>query len=466
MFEDNLGRYLGDKYECLPESEQLSWLPIALRRGAGGDTVYVSLRDYLEDPGVPLDLPTATPDDYILLLPEALLHGIRHVRKDKIADPELWTSLARDLVTCVAVEAASEIARMYEYQIALLTGDAAIKTLANHAADCILAYVKHNKAYLDRNSAILGVVRGSPANMADSNPIYLSVILGSRELKWELGNVFKKPGLRRESLLWTTDEDLSCELDSGPVPWTFHTADHCQPREYGYRGLLTEWDWQRKFYRVHQDDTVRYQTEVEPGEPGDFHRSYNPYKRLIGLRMMLRYADMKEKGRTTLPLAEFVNQASGVGSRRDTIQPVYRPLAPPDVALNFGTCNLDNVDLARAQLRHADLSQASVRHSNLLLADAAGANLSGSDPRSADLSYATLSHASVPREQLENARLRHTAMEPAARREAGDQVDGGPGAGEGDTAVLVVSDSQGNLLDVEKGERAVTLWWWWGWRWD
>ena len=108
-FEEQFARSLADKYAGLADTLQLSALPIAISRDPDGAYRYIKLLDYLEGETVPLDLLSENPERYVMMMPEALFHGIMHVRRDKISDLELWTVLARDLVTCVAMEAGNEL---------------------------------------------------------------------------------------------------------------------------------------------------------------------------------------------------------------------------------------------------------------------------------------------------------------------------------------------------------------------
>jgi len=87
-----------------------------------------------------------------------------------------------------------------------------------------------------------GVICGEVARVDK----YISVIVGQRELKWNLYEILKKPGLRKETLLFTDDVDL----DDPFPPWTFHTSDQRNPMLYGYRALVIEWDFNKAGYKV------------------------------------------------------------------------------------------------------------------------------------------------------------------------------------------------------------------------
>ena len=412
-FEDQFCRSLADKYAGLADTLQLAALPIALARGQDGQCSPVKLLDYLEGETVPLDLLSLAPTHYIMLVPDALFHGIRHVRKDKISDLDLWTTLARDLVTCVAVEAANDISRMFEYQIVLLAGDSAVRVLADHAAACVLDYIKQYSSFLDRNTAVRGVVHGKPSQTLTGAPKYLSVILGNRELKWDVRDVLKRPGLRKELLLYTSTLEESDGLYS---PWTYHTNNNSDPQLYGYRNVMLEWDWVNKTYRVNADDLESFGEDISDpiSYPDDFHRMYSPYRLLFGTDVMMKYSQLKAHNKTNESLVQFISDSTGGG--RDEIQPAYRPLVALPGNMNFSTMNLDHVDLTRAQLRRADLSQASIRHCKLLLTDLEGARFRNMDGhgsaqlKGTDVSYTNLVTSTMDQASLDEMTARHVVV--------------------------------------------------------
>jgi len=99
--------------------------------------------------------------------------------------------------------------------VALLGGDSAILLMADQAAERSIAYILPNQDQLggtplstprmDRNTIVQGVVRGSLPGRgppAVQQPKYLSVIIGDKkELKWNVYEIFSRPGLRRDVML-------------------------------------------------------------------------------------------------------------------------------------------------------------------------------------------------------------------------------------------------------------------------
>ena len=424
----------------------------------------------MEGEHVPVDL--LSPQEsgkYILCIPQALFHGIAHVRQDKSKDMKLWTSLASDLVMCVGIEAANELSRMYEYQIALMFDDASIRILANHAAECAVDYVRNN-TYMDRNAAIHGVVKNIPPN-PDGLPKFLAVILGDKEMKWELYDIFKCPGLRKElslvsdELIVDPDED-SMERD----PWTFHFANGADPTTYGYRGQLLEWDFIKKIYKLDEDDEEKYKEEMF-WRPDDFHRMYMPYRRLVGFQVMKTFTNLPQEGESRRNLPDLLKSDFDGIEERNEIQPVYRPLSAPEepTDINYNNVNLDNMDLARAQLEEADLTGTTAQNTKLLLADASStkqgqvANIKG-----ADLSFSTVDKSFSPDRVGNEVTARNVVVMTSSPRPLvvnGDVVDGFQetnlddslpvseiGPGEDQQVSIVVYDADGNVQPVEQSE--------------
>lgn len=105
------------------------------------------------------------------------------------------------------MEAANELSRSFEYQLALMPEGLPMELLGRHGAQCVYEYLKRNNKYLDRNTIVQGVVRGHLK--APSICPKFSIIIGERELKWNVFEVFKKPGLRKEIFLLNCDLQVS-----------------------------------------------------------------------------------------------------------------------------------------------------------------------------------------------------------------------------------------------------------------
>ena len=137
QFETVFARTVSRLYAALPDCVQLSTLSVAVRPDRADQ--HISLGQYLSSPDVPLDLLAADPGGYVLTIQPALFSGLLHVRRDLGHDDRAaQTSLAGELVACLAAEAGAELARVFEYQIALLSDGLAIELLAGHAAHCVI----------------------------------------------------------------------------------------------------------------------------------------------------------------------------------------------------------------------------------------------------------------------------------------------------------------------------------------
>lgn len=431
QFEQAFVRSMVDKFTKLSKTLQISSLSVAVH--CPRNSAVVSLFDYLDTQQVPLDLSSdlGLSREYTLTIPTAIFYGIMHVRRDKVPDEGLWLALAKDIVTCVAMESAGELARMFEYQIAVIGEEVSIRVLADHAALCVIGYMRSEHCHLDRNTMIRGAVRGVAIQGDGSSPL-LSIILGSRELKWYVDEVFKKPALRKEMFLFSDD----LEVDDEHPPWQFLTSDQCKPMLYGYRGLMLTWDFARGVYVLDTQDEKTFDDEMMY-RYDDFARLYCPYRRLIGLNVMTDYCRQRSSGLTDMSLAQFVRNAAGPALYgKDEVQPVYRPLGAPPDSINFQKANLDNSDLSRIQLSWASLSGGSVRGCRLQGAQLEGANLTKANTSGADLSYTDLSKAKVKSDTLKDVTARHVTMSK-------------PSGSEVESTRTMVSDRDGNVTQVD-----------------
>lgn len=152
----------------MPCDAQLASVSVATRPFASSHHPGVSLLAYLRSPSVPDDLRPAVRGgvedsrrEYVLTIPTALFLAVRSLRHERHFEPEVTSRAARDVVTCVVGEMAGEIARLFEYQIALLTEVTSLEALADHAADCVIDYViRRSDRLLDRNTVVQGTARG------------------------------------------------------------------------------------------------------------------------------------------------------------------------------------------------------------------------------------------------------------------------------------------------------------------
>lgn len=191
---------------------------------------------------------------------------------------------------------------------------------------------------VDRNTLMQGAVRGRPPK---SPALYVSAVVGQRELKWNLFEIVTRPGLRRDVMLRDAMTDL------GASPWQYMTSSHCEPMLYGYRGEMLDWDFVAGVYRVNSQDEASFTDEMVP-RYDDFHRTYSPYYRLIGAAAMRRYlAAAAGKVR----LQQYLIQLSDdTGYTSNTVMPVYRPLQLLDMQVARDNMDIGPVDAPRQLL--------------------------------------------------------------------------------------------------------------------
>lgn len=168
-----------------------------------------------------------------------------------------------------------------------------------------------------------GVIRGNPKTTKSH---VVSVIVGSQEVKWELTRILKRPGLRRDTLLFTGADDVQ---DPESPSWTFHTPKHSEPLIYGYRGLVVERDFRNDAwatYRLDRDDALQL-TDEAAVRHDDFHRMYVPYHCLVGTGFMERCRTTNKAANDDEILSRYALRFRENGNTDKRFQLVYRPMA-------------------------------------------------------------------------------------------------------------------------------------------
>jgi len=127
--------------------------------------------------------------------------------------------------------------------------------------------------FIDVNSVVQGSVFGCHAVPLEYQKT-LSVIVGEREYKWPLEDIFKKPGL-----MTTTSAAASQVYRDTPevqtLPWRFFTSEGSDPTTFGYRTVITEFDYSLCRYRPIREDAMMFPDEVLDCED-DLHRGHRP----------------------------------------------------------------------------------------------------------------------------------------------------------------------------------------------
>ncbi len=394
LFEDTFRRSLLFKYQSLGEHLQISKVGLAL---AGfRNQREVSVFQYL-DPGggLPVDLIT---NSFRLTVPTASYKQLQFLRTQKLTDERLWRSVTIDIVDSVGLEASREVARMYEYQIVSLGEDVSVQLLAAHATDCVMEFITATKALLNRNNAVSGVVNVRPPPPPEDLNTVFSVFTGGCEHQWELYDIFKKPGLRRD--VETADAHNSSSEDDAitaayesPHPWRFLVAPvDCEPHRYGYRGPILDWDYLANLYTERAEEIQLYSQSM-PHHVMDIHQHYAPFCHVVTAESMQRYLDHLEKlpGAVGPPCVDFLKQDRRFVDRDGDDLFLYRPQSALSPHVDWSKAVLEDMDLTRLRIHSETSFCYSVKNSRLLLASITRAHLS---PRAArtdgcNVSYAT-----------------------------------------------------------------------------
>ena len=385
MFEDRFRKSLTHKFLCLDEHRLLDILCMA--RDLDNQGAEVSVRRFLLGKGLPDQLPA---DQYVLLIPAAIYKLLSYIRQDGVNDSQLWRSLARDMLNALGDEVGRELSRMYEYQIVMLQEDVSVQLLAAHAVDCVVEYMVRKRCMLHRNTALRAVVTSRPQR-AHSVPVRFSVVLGDREQKWDLFDVLKQPGVRKD-IYYKDSNGLPLGMDS-PYPWRFFETDSdCDPRVYGFRGQMLEYDYVNEVYRMYPEEKL-YSEELSFTR-SNYHMHFVPYRVLVNVEIMREYLDHILSGelpnRPNVSLSDFYKHAVPYAGHDRPQQMVYRPLSQLGANFSWRGAVLENMDLTRINLSDHPGECQSLRGSCLLYADCRDAAVYHTDVEGCDFSYAVV----------------------------------------------------------------------------
>lgn len=423
LFEESFCHSLLYKFQSLEETCQLSKVSVARCHSHE-----VALIHYMDSADVPENLEE---NHYFLTIPRAFYEILRHMRRTNNKDRKILKSIAKDIMDSLAFEVGKELSRMYEYQIVLLKEFVAIKLLAAHAADCILEHVIQRQILIDRNSALRGVVQAKPAR-PDHGITRFSVIIGEKETKWDLFDVFKKPGIRREVGLYephlATLSDLYYSFG-----WKFFACrSDCDPHIFGYRGQLLEWDFANKVFKVHSSEKVYNDERMYCVQ--DPHQQYLPFHRLVSNEFMQNYLQYTVSGSVKdLSFEAFMKQEYGCGGSGQEFF-VYRPLNLLPLSLAWDNAILENMDLSRFctdQFCCKKLRRSCLVHSEF--SDMGG---SGTAVEECDLSYSSFTGISVEAVPARRCRTAYLAI-----------IDSSAPDG------MIITNAEGNFFRIQQGNK-------------
>ena len=421
LFEESFCHSLLYKFQSLDENFQLSKVSVARCHSHE-----VALVHYMDSADVPEDLED---NHYFLTIPRAFYEILRHMRRTNNKDRKILKSIAKDIMDALAFEVGKELSRMYEYQIVMLKEFVAIKLLAAHAADCVLEHVIQRQILIDRNSSLRGVVQAKPPR-PDHGITRFSVIVGEKETKWDLFDVFKKPGIRREVGLYNQTGSLADIYYS--FGWKFFSCrQDCDPHIFGYRGQLLEWDFANKVFKVHSSEKVYNEERMYSVQ--DLHQQYLPFHRLVSNEFMENYVQYSASvSHKELSFESFMKQEYGCGGSGQEFF-VYRPLNLLPLNLVWDNAILENMDLTRFCIDQFSCKR--LRRSCLVHSEFMDMGGSGVTVEECDLSYSTLKGISVEAVPARRCRTAYLTI-----------IDSSAPDG------MIITNSDGNFFRIQQGK--------------
>ena len=180
QFEENFVEMFLTSFNSLPVRLRAAIVSLAVRKpepetatskteGTAAPPNAVSLYHYFRCPPAAAAAIEAR-RDYVITVPETVFRDAIAARRSGVVDTDdegkmtskmaTGSSVARDAALAAAKMAADELSRVYEYQLALLSEDAAVKMVAGYAVDCVIDYVIAGRRtvarLLDRNTIVQG----------------------------------------------------------------------------------------------------------------------------------------------------------------------------------------------------------------------------------------------------------------------------------------------------------------------
>ena len=402
----------------------------------------VSVKDYLEDDDtLHMVERMMAQENAAITLPSAFFSTVHYIRSLPKKDKNLCLALARDIIDFIAKETSIELGRMYEYQIAMLEPSRAVELLAKHAVMKVYLSVTQGKHWLERNAVLNTVVYGGTSSMEGTRMIF-SVLIGSKEYKWPMHNVFLKPGIRNDS--WDSENGISI---------SYHMdLTKLEPRTFGYRGVLYQWNYGAKVYYVGNLDKTLMKIDDDDSVFKDIHQGYTPYRRVLGTQAMEQYLALQSDNNKHKNLKDFINKQNNLipPGPDSGVDPAFCVRTEGDIdATNW--CNTDwaNVDLSRIQIRNKNLQGSSFRGACLMCANMENTDLRGSNINYSDLSYSNLQGAQISLSDLQSAKASYVDIgvedNSSSRPDSGI---GDPGQPRGK-----ITDSKGNIQSVPQGKK-------------
>ncbi|ESO09905.1 hypothetical protein HELRODRAFT_167723 [Helobdella robusta] len=247
-----------DLFNELKTEKQLELLSYGVQLSTNGMN-FISIKKYLSS-----IIPST--ENVKPIITETQFCSLKKCLHDKLEEKRAITNVATQILTSFLTQASKELSRIFEYQIGLISDGLSLDLLCLYAAECLINHITtHRNLSMNVNSIVQAVIWGLPKNQNKWQKCQMSILIGDKELKWRLNEIFSKSGLRVDSLLLC--ENLTECFDQNL--WRFYSPPHCNNVLYGYRGLVLEKDFFKNTFHAYKND-LTFTNEL-----------YVPYKRLI-----------------------------------------------------------------------------------------------------------------------------------------------------------------------------------------
>ena len=284
----------------------------------------------------------------------------------------------------IILDVAKELSRIFEFQLFELRDDKEIEDLAKCAVELMLNLKK--KDTFDRNTLIRKVLQ--------DGKIKKQKIHTRKGIEWSAPDVFRKPGLRKET--WGKNGAQFKYF----VKESKNKNDARDTITYGYRGQFLE---MKNYDQQKEDENVREEARerdeickecfcncndktgtspvffVESNIDSEYTVTQDEACRYDALHILIQCPEILvsfSQQTAKLSLAEFLKEKLRL-SQDLRVHPVYRPHSPAKVS------NLEKLDLTGSDFSHSDFSGACLKSCNftkcvMLFAELDRANMCGS----------------------------------------------------------------------------------------
>ena len=318
----------------------------------------------------------------------------KHQKKTKA---KVVQGISKDVVSsvmkCIIKEVSKELSRIFEYQLFRLKDERQVEVVARYAVNLMFDLQEGDK--FDQNTLLRKVLAGKKRKTKE-------LVTRDGKKNWCVPDVFRKPGLRKATLITTPENSKRIKFEYLKKP-----DDTCDVEVYGYRGEVLEMKSTKSDgncsetvensegctksnghcnTRAHCscestdntgiDGTYFVASDIDQDftatclEPSN----YQPFHCLVQCPNVIEhFASNLDKERT---LRNYVCQLY-TQQVNQTIKPVYRPHSPRNVPAlsdaDLRACDLSHADFSNSHLEKCDLSECTV-----LFGEFEGATLSNS----------------------------------------------------------------------------------------